>query len=223
MLWHEPPHTRARTHKHTRAHISLQSLLSLLFSALPHLFVMFHLPGLFECINQSSCGAIAITHLVRIRERENERESTRETEKMTDGLQRGREERGRTVETGKENRKAERGSCSIFIYLLISILTSRLFISLASTHSSVHPTIHSFSQQPVTHPFTPIYRRCCLPTLPPNHASIFLSISPFPLHPAPHHLSIFLSFHLYLTLSLRAFLIHLYRIFATFRKQAQQK
>lgn len=40
------------------------------------------------------------------------------------------------------------------------------------------------------HPFTTIYRWCCLPPLPPNHASIFLSISPFPLHPAPHHLSI---------------------------------
>lgn len=130
-----------------------------------------------------------------------------------------REKSGRAVGAGKENRKAERSSCSVFIYLLISILTSRLFISPTSSHSSVHPTIHSFSQQPVTHPFTPIYRRCCLPTLPPNHASIFLSISPFPLHPAPHHLSISLSFHLYLTLSLRAFLIHLYRILLLLREQ----
>lgn len=136
-----------------------------------------------------------------------------------DSVQRVREKSGRSVGAGKENRKAERSSCSVFIYLLISILTSRLFISPTSSHSSVHPTIHSFSQQPVTHPFTPIYRRCCLPTLPPNHASIFLSISPFPLHPAPHHLSISLSFHLYLTLSLRAFLIHLYRILILLREQ----
>lgn len=73
---------------------------------------MFHLPGLFECIYQSGRGATAITHLVRIRERERKgegrRESiTEETEEMTerDSSQGGREKRVRAVGKGKKMEK----------------------------------------------------------------------------------------------------------------------
>lgn len=96
MLW---PERNARAHTHTHTHTSLFNLCSHSFPpSLPRLFVMFHLPGLFECINQSSRGAIAITHLVRIREKENERESMRETEKMT--------ERGQCPKSEREKRES---------------------------------------------------------------------------------------------------------------------
>lgn len=75
---------------------------------------MFHLPGLFECIYQSGRGATAITHLVRIRERERHRKGegrresiTEETEEMTerDSSQGGREKRGKAVGRGKKMEK----------------------------------------------------------------------------------------------------------------------
>lgn len=115
-----------------------------------------------------------------------------------------REEGGRAVGGRKENGGAARGSCSVFIHLLISLPTSRLFISL-SIYLFIHPSTHSAGNQPCIHSSPPIYRCGCHPPLPPNHASISLSIFPFPLSPPPSRLPIFYpslpSLHLYLTLS----------------------
>lgn len=125
---------------------------------------------------------------------------------MTQQTRKGEREGGRRAVGGrKENGGAARGSCSVFIHLLISLLTSRLFISL-SIYLFIHPSTHSAGNQPCIHSSPPIYRCGCHPPLPPNHASISLSIFPFPLSPPhPSPLPIFYpslpSLHLYLTLS----------------------
>lgn len=121
----------------------------------------------------------------------------------------------------RENGGAARGSCSVFIHLLISLLTSRLFISL-SIYLFIHPSTHSAGNQPCIHSSPPIYRCGCHPPLPPNHASISLSIFPFPLSPpplpAPHLLSISPVTSSLPDSIVAAFLIYLYRIFAPFHK-----
>lgn len=70
-----------------------------------------------------------------------------------------------------------------------------------SNHPSIYPSIHSFSQQPAMHLFIHLFIDATnSPALPPNHASIFLSIFPFPLSPRPPssiHLSIYTCLCLY--------------------------
>lgn len=104
---HTPMYTRIHTRTDTSDSLNLLSPISplTLFSpSLPRLFVVFHLPGLFECINQSSRGATAITHLVRIRERKREWEGEWESEHSGDRTRqqpRGRKE-GEQWEGGKK-------------------------------------------------------------------------------------------------------------------------
>lgn len=123
----------------------------------------------------------------------------------------GRRERRRAEEWG-------RGSCSVFIHLLISPPYLKAFH--LSEHPSIHPSLHSFSRQSSRasiHP--PIYRCGRYPPLPPNHASISLSIFPFPPLSPPLP-----SIHLSVTPSppdsiSAAPLIYLYRIFHSFSEK----
>ncbi len=153
-------HGRTHTHTHTHlfslplSHSSLCNLFSHSFLSLLRLFVVLHLPGLFECINQSSHRATAITHLVRIRERKEGREREggghiRDTETMTkrDSSWEWKGRKGR-----RENGEVQRGSCSVFIHLLISLLTSRLFIPLTII-PFIHPSTYSASNEPCIHSF----------------------------------------------------------------------
>lgn len=142
---------RTRSFSQTLAHclFSPISPLALFFSSL-RLFVVLHLPGLFECINQSSHSTTAITHLVRIREGERA-ETMIDWERPRIG-DRGLRERKR----GKEDGDMQIGSCSAFIHLLIFLLTSRLFISLFN-HPFIHPSAHSANKQPCTHSFTHLW------------------------------------------------------------------
>lgn len=207
------------THTHTHffltiLHSSLSSLSSHSFApSLTHLFVVFHLPALFECINQSSCGATAITHLVRIRETENERESVEKMGQITEWGSNKKGEREKERSGNEERKWRKSASCSVFIHLLKSLHTSRLFISLTSIHSS----IHSLSQQPAMHPIIALFINAAasLPSHIIMHPSFYPSFD-FPFHPVPHHSSISPSLHLYLTLSLWAFLIYLYQILLLF-------
>lgn len=95
------------------------------------------------------------------------------------------ERKERAGGAGKENRKAERGSCSVFIYLLISILTSRFFISLASPiHLSIQPSTHSASNQSRIHSLLFIDDAASLPSHLIMHPSFYQSLhSPFTLLP----------------------------------------
>ena len=152
------PLDAATTDTHTRTHIlylSLQSFLSLVFfSSLLRLFIVLHLPGLFECINQSSHSATAITHLVRIKEREGGREGITETGKQWRSeteTRSGTERRGRAGGKGRKWRSALRkwhrvhSSFNIYPYLkTFHLLTIR----------SIHPSTHSASNQPCIHSFT---------------------------------------------------------------------
>lgn len=53
-----------------------------------------------------------------------------------------------------------------------------------SNHPSIQPSLHSFCKRPAMHPFIHLFIDATnSPTLPPNHASIFLSIFLFPLSP----------------------------------------
>lgn len=107
----------------------------------------------------------------------------RETERMT-AFQKGRENGGRAVGGGKEDGKAEWGSCSVFIYLLISFLTSRLFISLTSIHSFIQPSTHSASIQSRIHSLLFIDDAASLPSHLIMHPSFYQSLhSPFTLLP----------------------------------------
>lgn len=132
---------------------SLRSFLFLFFPPSPRLFVVLHLPRFFECINQSSHSITAITHLVRIREGERGGERVHNRKRNNDrARQRPREKRARAGGK-KENGEVQRVSCSAFIHLLKSLLTSRLFIS-PPIHPFIHPSTHSASNEPGIHSFT---------------------------------------------------------------------
>lgn len=110
------------------------------------------------------------------------------------------ENRGRSVGEAEGRGERRRGGCSVFIHLLISPPYLKAFH--LSEHPSIHPPLHSFSRQSSRasiHP--PIYRCGRHPPFPPNHASISLSIFPFPPFRPLRLLSISPSLRLRLTLS----------------------
>lgn len=88
-------------------------------------------------------------------EGESERECIAKTEKQWQSeTETKRSEKKEWEPRGEnENGGVQRGSCSVFIHLLISLLTSRLFISL-TIHPFILPSTHSASNQPCIHSFT---------------------------------------------------------------------
>lgn len=98
---------------------------------------------------------------------------------------RDQEKRGRAEGKAKKWRSAE---------LLCIHSSFNISPHLEAFHLSNHPSIQSFNQQPAMHPFIHLFIDATNSSaLPPNHASIFLSILPFPLSarsPSSIHLSI---------------------------------